>query len=516
MKAQSNVILRGKPEESVSLRPFASLRVTIVLFYCLLLTSPAFAFQPSALSKKPVPASLKQGIDSIIQNRCLSDAKVGIKIVSLKTGETVYERNSDDLLIPASNMKLITSAAALSRLKPNYKFKTTVAHDGTIDGNILNGNLYIKGYGDPKLVTEELLLVVREIRNSGIDEITGDIVADDSFFDSERTGKGWKLDDDNSRAYNARIGALSLNFNTITVYVDSGESHRERPKVITNPPTRFVEVINNAVTNRRRTGTTITVDRVEDGGGDKIVVSGEITTGKKRMQYYRNISNPPLYTATVLKEFFEREGVAVKGDIRLGIQPEDVYEIIDHESVPISIIVRDLNKISNNFIAEQILKTMGAEIKGTPGTTEKGLLVVEEYLNEIGIQNGTYKIADGSGLSRFNLLTPSQIVKVLEAMYDDFRFQSEYISSLSVMGVDGSLKERMNGSESQEMVRGKTGTLDGVSAISGYAASPPFKKGSGGDLRGEIFAFSIIMNDFKCDVGKVWNIQNQIISVLTQ
>src|SRR3990167_2188780 len=124
MKVQSNVILRGKPEESVSLRPFASLRVTTVLFYCLLLTayclllpSPAFAFQPSVLSNK---------IDSIIQNRCLSDAKIGIKIVSLKTGETVYERNSDELLIPASNVKLITSAAALSRLKPNYKFRTTV------------------------------------------------------------------------------------------------------------------------------------------------------------------------------------------------------------------------------------------------------------------------------------------------------------------------------------------------------------------------------------------------------
>lgn len=475
--------------------------------FCLLFTSSAFGFQPSAISEK---------IDGIIQNRCLSDAKIGIKIVSLKTGETVYERNSDVLLIPASNMKLITSAAALSKLKPNYKFKTTVAHDGTIDSNTLNGNLYIKGYGDPKLVTEELLLVVREIRNSGIDEITGDIVADDSFFDSERTGNGWKLDDDNSRAYNARIGALSLNFNTITVYVDSAESHREKPKVITNPPTSFVEVINKAVTNRRRVGTTITVDRIEDGGGDKIIVSGEVTTGKKRMHYYRNISNPPLYTATVFKEFLEREGIAIKGNIKTGIQPEGTEEFLDHESVPLSIIVRDLNKISNNFIAEQILKTMGAEIKGAPGTTEKGLEVVEEYLNEIGIQKGTYTVADGSGLSRLNRITPSQIVKVLSSMYDDFRFQSEYISSLSVMGIDGSLKERMNGSESQEMVRGKTGTLDGVSAISGYAASPPIKNGGGGDLRGGIFAFSIIMNDFKCDVGKVWNIQNQIISSLTE
>src|SRR3989338_3975709 len=428
-----------------------------LIFYFLFFIFDIFFISAPVFPSQPLNWSIGKKIDNIIQNRCLSDAKVGIKIVSLKTGETVYERNSDELLIPASNVKLITSAAALSRLKPNYKFRTTVAYDGAIDGNILNGNLYIKGYGDPKLVTEELLLIVREIRNSGIDEISGDIIADESFFDSERTGNGWNLSDDNSRAYNARIGALTLNFNTITVYVDSAESHRDKPKVITNPPTNFVEVINNAVTNRRRVGTTITV-------------RGEVTTGKKRMHYYRNISNPPLYTATVFKEFLEREGIVIKGNIRTGIQPEGIEELLGHESVPLSIIVRDLNKISNNFIAEQILKTMGAEIKGAPGTTEKGLEVVEEYLGEIGIQKETYKIADGSGLSRFNRLTPSQIIKVLDSMYNDFRFQSEYIASLSVMGVDGSLKERMNNSESQEMVRGKTGTLDGVSAISGYAA----------------------------------------------
>ncbi|HAP66443.1 MAG TPA: hypothetical protein DCQ99_01210, partial [Nitrospinae bacterium] len=158
-----------------------------------------------------------------------------------------------------------------------------------------------------------------------------------------------------------------------------------------------------------------------------------------------------------------------------------------------------------------------AEIKGAPGTTEKGLEVVEEYLGEIGIQKETYKIADGSGLSRFNRLTPSQIIKVLESMYNDFRFQSEYIASLSVMGVDGSLKERMNNSESHEMVRGKTGTLDGVSAISGYAACIKCNPCENCSLnKGEIFAFSIIMNDFRCNAGMVWDIQNQIISALTQ
>ncbi|MBI3815878.1 MAG: D-alanyl-D-alanine carboxypeptidase/D-alanyl-D-alanine-endopeptidase [Nitrospinae bacterium] len=511
-------------------------------------SSPAFSIEHSDLNQKPVPASLpsnasiggiKQGIDHILNDRCLKDSKVGIKIVSLDTGEVVYERNSDGLLMPASNMKLITTAAALSKLRPDYKFKTIVAHDGEREGNVIHGNLYIKGYGDPKLVTEELLLIVRNMKNLGIKVISGDIIADDSFFDSERIGNGWKADED-SRAYNAKIGALSLNFNTISVFVGSDKNDGVRPMVITNPPTNFVEIVNNAVIKKRRVGTTITVNRIEGGRisngggafpdnsgdsspkgliGDKIIVNGEVSAGKKKFYYYRNISNPPLYTATVFREFIEKEGISVKGSLKSGIMPENAEEILSHESVPLSLIVRDLNKMSNNFIAEQILKTMGAEIKGAPGTAEKGLSVIEEYLEDIGIQKGQYRIADGSGLSKLNLLTTSQIIKILEVMYNDFTLQSEYTASLSVMGIDGSLKKRMNGSSLEGMVRGKTGTLDEVSAISGYAAippRPPFKKGGGGDLKGELFAFSIIMNDFRCDVGKIWNIQNQIISVLTK
>lgn len=499
----------------------ASLKLKILAYcllpivYCLFLFSPAFGLEPSVLREK---------INHIINDRCLKDSKVGIKIVSLDTGEVVYEKNGNGLLMPASNMKLITTAAALSKLRPDYKFKTIIAHDGKREGNVINGNLYIKGFGDPKLVTEELLLIVRNMRNLGIEVISGDIVADDSFFDSERIGNGWKADKD-SRAYNAKIGALSLNFNTIAVFVESNKNDGVRPMVITNPPTNFVEIVNNAVIKKRRVGTTITVNIIEGGGtfsdgeGDKIIVNGEVSAGKKKFYYYRNISNPPLYTATVFREFLEKDGVSVKGSLKSGIMPENAEEILSHESVPLSLIVRDLNKISNNFIAEQILKTMGAEIKGAPGTAEKGLSVIEEYLEDIGIQRGTYRIADGSGLSKLNLLTPSQIIKILEVMYNDFTLQSEYMASLSVMGVDGSLKKRMNGSDLEGMVRGKTGTLDEVSAISGYAAippRPPFKKWGRENFKRELFAFSIIMNDFRCDVGKIWNIQNLIIEALTQ
>jgi D-alanyl-D-alanine carboxypeptidase/D-alanyl-D-alanine-endopeptidase (penicillin-binding protein 4) len=477
----------------------------IIIACILFFASPVFSSQNSTETNSQ--QTIGKRIDHILKDRCLKDTKIGVKIVSLKTGEIAYEKNSNEFFIPASNIKLVTSAAALSRLKPDYRFKTIVSHDGTREEGIIQGNVYIKGYGDPKLVTEELLMIVRGIRSSGIELISGDIVADDSFFDNERIGNGWKIEN-NSRAYNAKIGALSLNFNTINGCVKPGENHKDKPAVITNPPTNFVEVINRAVTKRRGIGNAITIDRIEEGGGDKIIIQGEVSAGKKRMCCYRTISNPPLYTATVFKEFLEREGIHVKGGIRLGVQPPDTVELINHESVPLSIIVRDLNKMSNNFIAEQILKTLGAEVKGEQGTAEKGLEVVRDYLKEIGIPGNEYRIADGSGLSKLNNLTPSQIVRVLESMYDDFKLQAEYIASLSVMGVDGSLKERMEGSLLKGMVRGKTGTLDGVSAVSGYAAC------SSCSSKGEIYAFSIIMNGFQCDFSRIWHIQNQIISAI--
>src|SRR3989338_2164268 len=507
--------VRSQRTEDRSKKVFILYSVFCILYS---LSFPAFSLQPSAFSKKPLHAKpapavvsrgLKQGIDHILNNRCLSNGKVGIKIVSLKTGEVVYQRNSNELLIPASNVKLITTAAALSKLKSDYKFKTTIAYDGIKDGNTLKGNLYIKGYGDPKLVTEELLLMVGEIRNTGIEVISGDIIADDSFFDGERVGNGWKINCD-SRAYNARIGALSFNFNTIAVDIEPAESRRERPEVIINPPTSFVEVVNKAITKNRRIGDNITVDRLSEGDEDKIIVDGEISVGKKGMRFYRSISNPPIYTATVFKEFLEKEGITVKGRVISGLKPADAAELLTHESAPLSIIIRDLNKMSNNFMAEQILKTMGAEVKGVPGTAEKGLTVVREYLEGIGIPNGTYVLADGSGLSRLNRMTPSQIIKVLMTMYDDFKLQAEYVSSLSIMGVDGSLKHRMDGSTLDWMVRGKTGTLDGVSAVSGYTTCYSCSVN-----KREVFAFSIIMNNLKCDVNRVWQIQNQIISSLT-
>ncbi|MBI5183778.1 MAG: D-alanyl-D-alanine carboxypeptidase/D-alanyl-D-alanine-endopeptidase [Nitrospinae bacterium] len=441
----------------------------------------------------------REKMNLILSDKCLSNGKTSIKIISLYHGDILYEYNSNDLLIPASNVKLVTTAAALLNLHPNYRFKTTLSTDGSINDNVLKGNLYIKGFGDPMLVSEELWMMVKDLHNLGIRSITGDIIADDTFFDSERVGNGWGRNI-GSQAYCARIGALSFNFNTITVYVEPGKEEGKSPIVVLDPLTRFISVDNKAITISQKKKNRLIVDRVEGDKMDKIIISGKIAKGKERNRFYLNISNPPLYTASGFRDLLSREGIEVKGEIIIGRQPSGVKELVVHYSKSLSSIIQGLNKLSNNFIAEQILKTMGAEIKGEHGTEENGLKIVYDFMEKVGIDNGTYTIVDGSGLSEKNRLSADQFLKVLIYMYNDFTLQPEYLSSLSVMGVDGSLNGRLNNTHAERKIRSKTGTLNGVNALSGYAKTRD----------DEIIAFSILMNYKGCDHGKIKAIQNKI------
>ncbi|MFV1951595.1 MAG: D-alanyl-D-alanine carboxypeptidase/D-alanyl-D-alanine-endopeptidase, partial [Nitrospinota bacterium] len=446
-----------------------------LLSFLIIFASPIKGEVSLALGVK----AFREKMDLIRGDKCLANEKTGIKIVSLDHGDILYDYNSNDLFIPASNLKLITTAAALLNLHPDYRFKTTLSTDGNTNKGVLEGNLYIKGFGDPMLISEELWMMVKDLRNIGIRTITGDIIADDTFFDSERVGNGWG-NHIGPQAYNARIGALSLNFNTVTVYVEPAREEGDSPIVILDPLTRFVSVENRAVTISRGKGNRFIVDRAGGDKMDRIIITGEIAKGKKRKRFYRNISNPPLYTATVFRDFLIRENIEVKGKVTAGIQPEGVMELVVHDSKPLSLIILDLNKISNNFIAEQILKTMGAEIEGEPGTAAKGLKIVYDFMENIGIDKGLYTIVDGSGLSRKNRLSADQLLKVLVYMYNDFMLQPEYLSSLSVMGIDGSLNDRLNNTYAERKIRSKTGTLGGVNSLSGYAKT----------TGGEIMAFS--------------------------
>lgn len=420
-------------------------------------------------------------IKALLEEPQFKEMKIGIRIYSLKSNDVVFEHNSQTLLKPASNVKLVTTLAALKYLGSGYQFKTKIYTDGKIRKGILNGNLYIKGFGDPKLVSEKLWFLTNELKRAGFRHIAKDLVIDDTFFDEVRTVRNGRASD---RAYDALLGAVSVNFNTTAIYVKPGDFAGAKARVIIDPDNTYVRVINGARTVATHKEMTIRVSRIRAKYSDTIRVTGNIPLGTEEKRFYKNISYPRQYAASLFRQFFKDRGITIQGRNRYEAVPETAREILVYESRPLSMVVTDLNRMSNNFIAEQILKTMAAELKSVPGSTDNGLKILEKFLKEAGV-SGNYQLVNGSGLSPDNLMTAAQLVEVLKFGYRNFGVFPEYVSSMGIAGVNGTLNKRLVGTAAEGRVRAKTGSLTGVSALSGYLNT----------LSDEVLAFSILMND---------------------
>ena len=311
--------------------------------------------------------------------------RAGAKFYSLDRQQVIYARNSDSLFTPASNMKMFTSAMALKKVGPDYRFHTRLYTIGKIKGTVLTGDLYIKGFGDPSLVTEQMWILVNELKNLPITKIEGNIIADNSYFDGQGMLKTW-TSYKGPEAYLAPMGALSFNFNTVTVYVEPGKSPGERPRVVVDPDIDYFRVRNKAVTTgSKRSRRKLIVNRLGRKSHDEILIKGRVPKNVARKRFFLNVTDPQKYTASAFKRFLHQAGVQVTGKVKRGLVPEGATLVVDHESPPLGEILRGLNKFSNNFIAEQILKTLAAQFMGEPGTTENGVLLLQDYMQELGL-----------------------------------------------------------------------------------------------------------------------------------
>jgi len=479
------------------IRNISHINLIFLRFATLFILVPTFS---SAEVNDKGMVLFRKSIDKILSNPCLRKNNYGIKIYSIDHNKTLYEIRSDQLFIPASNAKILTTAVALKYLGQNYRFYTRLYTDGVIESSTLKGNLYIKGSGDPKLVTEQLWLLVKGLNNLPIKKIEGNIIGDDSFFDNKRRLKSWATNP-GVQAYEAPLGALSFNFNTIKVYVAAGKNVGDQPLVVIEPDNQYIKLENNARTLKPGTRNKLIVNRIDKENHTLINVSGGINLGQPRAQYFLNITSPTKYALNAFKSYIKFLDIDFNGKLLEGSLPKNAVEIYSHESEPLALALRGLNKFSNNFIAEQIVKTIGAEKFGQPGSTKKGLQVFKEYLKGLGIQPKKYGIFDGSGLSRQNRLSPNILVDILLNVKNDLAVYPEFVTALGVMGVDGNVKNRMHKVNMSSKARVKTGTLNNVSALSGFFESK----------EGELFAFSILMNDLKCRNGKAKKIQDQII-----
>ncbi|MGC8863818.1 MAG: D-alanyl-D-alanine carboxypeptidase/D-alanyl-D-alanine endopeptidase [Armatimonadota bacterium] len=443
-------------------------------------------------------------IDEILNDPNLSHGLQAIVIRSLKTGRTLYERNADKAMIPASNMKLLVSATALDRLGPDFTFQTALRATGPVNKRgVLEGDVVLVGGGDPVLETGDLTNFAKQLKAKGVRKITGSVIGDDSMFDDERLGWAWTWAD-LPYYYSSEVSALNLNRNAVAVWVYPGKQPGAPAVVTCDPPTSYVEIENSAITGEPGSEKTIWVNRRL--GRNVIRVGGSIPAGTKvtHAEQMITVCEPALYAAHILRDELCKQGIVVLGGVRPGKSPPGACLLCSHTSPPLSKILALLNKPSDNLIAEVLLKTLGAVLKGK-GTWAAGAEVEKEFLAQIGLDLTGINIADGSGLSRMNYVTARNIVDLLTQM-SQHKHAQVFIESLPVAGVDGTLRSRMKGTAAEGNVRAKTGYLSKVSTLSGYLTT----------RSGERLVFSILMNHHLCSNGPATAAQNRVCELLAE
>ncbi|OYD09887.1 D-alanyl-D-alanine carboxypeptidase/D-alanyl-D-alanine endopeptidase [Paludifilum halophilum] len=438
--------------------------------------------------KKKYPLSDK--LDPILNDPAFRGILHGMVVRSAETGEALYERNPYARMTPASNTKLFTSSTALNALGPDYRFETDIYLTGPVHGGVLMGDVVIEGHGDPTLATEGSLQVqegptiekiAKDLKQHGIRKIRGDIRVDASDFSDAVYGEGWAWDNE-SDYYQPQITALSVNRGTVRFDYLPGEKVGDPIRLSLTPKTDYVQVIDEVVTGPAGSKNTVKIRR--DRGTNTIRLTGSLPLDFKGDYTRVPVEDPHRYTGTVLKEALEKEGVRwISGEVREGRAPPGKEAFRTYRSEPLSEAVRYLNKVSDNFYAEMILKTVGVEI-GDKGTAERGLAEVNRYMRRIGLP-GPYRMRDGSGLTRYNQFSPDQLAFLLAEQRDESHFKAFY-ESLPIAGVDGALRYRMKDSAAEGNLRGKTGSLTHVSSLSGYVRNRD----------GELLVYSIVMNGY--------------------
>jgi len=451
---------------------------------------------------------LQDKISYIIADPNLFNAQIGVYIESIENGETIFSHNEHKLFIPASNMKIFTTATALIRFGPNFTYKTKIYYNNSIKNGVLQGDLIIRGSGDPTISpifsNGDARLFFRSWADSlmsiGITEIDGDIIGDESYFTTDPLGYGWQWDDE-PYSYSAQISALSFNDNCVDVTVVASKKIGESPEVYLSPPTDYISIDNKAVTTEPDSIRTLYLTRPRLQ--NKILIRNNIPINRSIFTQSISVEDPAKYFIHVLREVLVEKGIRINGDLQIIKIPDlldysDYSHVFTHKSPPLSEIIKIVNKQSHNLYAEQLLVTIAAEY-GNYSSAANGVEVVNSTLYKMGISNNEFSMHDGSGLSRFNLISPFTVSLLLRYMSKQDYF-SYFYDSLPIAGVDGTLRNRMTGSPAVGFVRAKTGYVGHVRCLSGYVES----------AEGENFLFSILVNNYLHPTPSVNILQDRI------
>ncbi|ETK20358.1 putative penicillin-binding exported protein [Pseudomonas sp. FH4] len=449
----------------------------------------------------------EQALDRLLADPALAGASVSLMVRDARSGSTLYQHNPRTRLVPASSLKLLTTAAAMDVLSPQYRFSTQLLSNGRQQGARLMGNLYLRGLGDPTIQWADYQALAAKLAGKGIRQVTGDLVFDDSWFDAERLGVDWAHDDED-KYYGAQISALTVSPNadfdagTLIVTARAPAAIGQAVSVSLSPATDYVQLSNLAVSGP---GNSYGLNRQH--GSNLLRLSGALQPGTQSRQWV-SVWEPTQLVANLFERALAEQGITVQGRRVIGgVSPEVATVLAVHESAPLQELIRPLLKLSNNSMAEALLKAMGRK-QANAGTAAAGVVAVADFLRRQGMDPATLNQVDGSGLSRRNLVSAQNFTDLLLAMGKQPWFNAWY-DALPIAGNPdrlngGSLRYRLRGTAAQDNLQAKTGSMGGVSSLTGYIT----------DAGGRRLVFSMLTNNYVVEGSRIKALEDRLATIL--
>ena len=413
-------------------------------------------------------ARLPQAVAQALAQAGIPETSVGIYVQDTRAERPLVAVGEARALNPASTVKLLTTLAALDQLGPAHRWSTEVYADGALQGDVLNGNLLLKGYGDPRMTLENFWLMLRGLRARGVREIRGDLLLDRSYFIREEVDPA-AFDNEPTRPYNTAPDALLVNFKAVRLQF-LPDAERRAVKIIVEPALPQIQVLNNIVLDNEPCDDWVSrlkLTAVGDSASARLLFGGNfsVACGEKERNY--SVLGHPQYVHGLFTLLWRELGGVFAGGVRDADKPADARRLLAYESQTLAEIVRDINKFSNNVMARQHYVALGAIITGAPATSEKSARVIRQWLATRGLSFPELVLENGSGLSRIERINARNLARLL-IVAQRSAVMPEFVASLPLVAVDGTMKKRLAGAGIAGQAHIKTGSLSGVRAIAGY------------------------------------------------
>ncbi|MEW6652022.1 MAG: D-alanyl-D-alanine carboxypeptidase/D-alanyl-D-alanine-endopeptidase [Bacteroidota bacterium] len=443
---------------------------------------------------------IESRIDSVLISPLFTTANAGISVIDLKSKQPIYQHNEKKLFRPASNQKLLTTAASCAFMGIGYSFETTLYHTGEVKDSVCTGDIFFVGGFDPEFTPINLDSMICELKRFGIKKIEGNLYADVSSMDSLFWGEGWMWNDDPA-IYIPYLSPLTINKNTIKVIYQPGEVGRQA-NIELVPNTAFFKIENGSVTDTGKSSFVINRDWLRRK--NTILAGGSISVTAKKDSALFNVVDPALYFLTLAKESLEKHEIAFAGNIDTLTLPNNSTKVFSFERNIVPVIT-NTNKVSDNLNAELLLRILSKKVSNEKASSKTGKILIDSLITLSGANPKTYRVTDGSGLSYYNLAASELFSKILVYMYEqETETFAAFFNSLPVGGVDGTLSNRYRNSPAKGSVFAKTGTLSGVASLSGYINTK----------KGNWLAFSIIIQNYVGNASEARKIHDKICEIL--